>query len=350
MTGKQSSFFRIDEQVIYTMISVCIISIIVFAFRYTTNKPCSDVSMSYGSDSIFVNEIVHFKTDANTGNNYSWNFGDGNELDKGTSSVNHKYKEARIYTVKLVVDDNCTDIRDLVVHERKRSENITLALPLVNTQQSAFTGDKVRFFDSSPASTSWEWYFEDSPEVFSRDREVWYEFKKAGSHKIFLMVNKNPALTFTDYITINNKPVVEDPLVAKPKIEKKVVPNIIIADVPTTQPLGSGKDSVKTITVPVIVPEVKKAPEFSKDQWSAALYDVSAGKKTAQEFAEYFCGNLDATVLYETNEYKFKDFCTELKKISDNRIKQITVITIKNSNNCVLSLQVGIKKTLLRKW
>lgn len=351
MTSKQSSFFRIDEQVVYTMITVCIISVIVLAFRYTSDKTCDGITLSYGNDSIFVNDIVHFNTGVNAESSYKWIFGDGTQLEKGTSSENHKYKEARTYTVSIH-EGNCVDIRDLVVYEHKSIKSeVVLAKPVVNSQSSAFTGEKVRFFDSSPSSTSWEWYFEDNPEVYGREREVWYTFKKPGSQKVFLKVNKNAGTTFTDYITINNKP---DEFVTRvnPPPNNNKQPDIVIQDIPIGPPLGQGnKDSVKivpSVTPPKEpIPEVKKAPEFNDSQWSDALYKVSDNKKNAQDFNEYLCGKQDVKVIYNNKIYTFSEFCDELKSIKARRIKTITVITVKNLNNCVVSMQVAIKRKLI---
>lgn len=115
-----------DEQVVFTMAGLCIIALIVLAFRFASKGKDMNVNILFTSDSIFVNDPVNFNTNAKEGKLYSWDFGDANTADERSSSVIHSFKTARVYTIKLLVDGRYEDIRQLEVFDHKKDISETI--------------------------------------------------------------------------------------------------------------------------------------------------------------------------------------------------------------------------------
>lgn len=348
MPRNPSFLFRLDEQVVYTMAGLCVISMLVLAFRFVAAKPCTGVHMRFGSDTIYTGEMVHFSTGSQSAKSFSWDFGDGQVQDKKGSSISHIYKEPRSYTIKVVADGECMDLQTLTVMERKKIVPVSTD-PVISFPETAMIDEPVRFFDQSRFSTKWEWYFEENPQVFARTREVLYTFKKPGTQKIVVKVNGQEDRKY--YIAIIPKP--DDPLInntlsgTKPG-GKKNTQVVVIRDKPSEDPLGVHTDSTGPVSTPVNpVPAPKKAPEITNPEFAAALEGLAKGTKTLDSFNDYFCGFQDVPVTYEGKDYPFPEFCKELKEIKAKKIKSIEVKVLKkNQNNCITAITVNIRK----KW
>lgn len=346
---RNSSFsFRLDEQVVYTMAGLCLISILVLAFRFVAAKPCTGVHMRFGSDTIYTGEMVHFSTRSQSGKSFFWDFGDGQVQDKKGASISHIYKEPRSYMVKVVADGECMDLQTLVVMERKKVVPVSTD-PMISFPEIAMVDTPVKFFDESRFSTKWEWYFEENPQVFGRTREVLYTFKKPGTQKILVKVNGQQERVY--YIAITPKP--DDVLAANfPSGTKgggkKGTQVVVIKDRPLEDPLGIHEDSTKPVPTPVNpIPAPKKAPEISAPDLAAALEDLAKGSKSLDFFNDFFCGFQDVVVTYEGKTYSFSDFHKELKEIKAKKIKSINVTVLKkNQNNCITAITVDIKRKL----
>jgi len=346
MKLRRSFFARMDEQVIYTMAGICIISIIVLSFRFIARKPCGNINIRYGTDSIYVNDVVHFTAELKKGKTYSWNFGDGISVNENNASINHPFKEARKYAVKVEVDGECTDIQSLVVYERKQI-NIATPGPELVAPESAYINDVVTFYDASLNSTSWQWYFEDNAEIYSRERTVKYTFKKPGARKIVLIVNKKSDQKVIASIYISPKPIEErlnDQVNQNnPPARRRNLPNI--NDKPLSEPIED-KEEKHVVPNPdppkPDPPKPKRGAEITSIQLEALLFQVSEGKKSAGDFAGYFCDKPDVMVNYDNKQYVFSEFCSVLKQMK--KIIKINVFPTKNQNNCILSIQVTIKQ------
>ena len=100
---------------------------------------------------------------------------------------------------------------------------------------------------------------------------------------------------------------------------------------------------------------MKKAPMILGTEMGKMLEEVAKGRKTAQDFSEYFCGQLDKQVTYnvlvasrlkETKVTTFNKMCEELKGERDRRVKDIIVVIYRDPvTQCILSLQVTLKKS-----
>ena len=89
-------------------------------------------------------------------------------------------------------------------------------------------------------------------------------------------------------------------------------------------------------------PKTKRGEDISNAQLSSLLDEVSDGKKSALDFSKYMCDNLDIPVIYDGSKYSFSAFCLMLRKMK--KVKQIIATPYKNSNNCITSMVVEVKK------
>lgn len=330
------------------MVGISLVSMIVLAFRVASNKSCNTANISFSTDSIFVNDIVNFSSDVKGGKVYSWDFGDSISLNENSNSVKHSFKDAKVYTVKIVVDEECTDIKTLVVYEREKKAILPNG-PIVVFPENALINEKVQFSDLSPASTSWEWYFDGDPEIYNRERKVSYTFKKTGMRQFNLKVNNKELERYS--IMINPKPIENDLSNsgnnASQSGRRKNSPVIVIRPNPISDPIGTKTEDKSNNKEPVKpeAPKPKTGVEISAPQFGNLLMQVSEGTKSAADFSGYLCDNLNINVSYGGKVITFSALCEELKNIKAKKIKKIDVfISTKNSNNCVTSLTVTIKK------
>lgn len=349
MKLKYSSFFRMDERIVYTMVGISLVSIIVLAFRVAGYKSCNNANISFSSDSIFVKDIVRFSSDVKGGKLYSWDFGDGVTQNENIASISHSFKDAKVYTIKMVVNEECTDIKTLVVYEHEINADVPKG-PIVVFPENALINESVQFSDNSPASTKWEWYFDGNPEIYSRERNVSYAFKKPGMRKFILKVNDKES--FPNSIMINQKPIEKDLSNgnnnASQSGRRRNSPVIVISPIPISDPIGTKKEDKYNNNAEPVKPEapkLKTGSEISASQFEHLLMQVSEGNKSAADFSGYLCDNLNISVSYQGKVITFSALCEELKNIKAKKIKKIDVfISTKNLNNCITSLSVTIKK------
>lgn len=347
-----------DEQVVFTMAGLCIIALIVLAFRFASNGKDMNVNILFTSDSIFVNDPVNFNTNAKEGKLYSWDFGDANTADEKSSSVIHSFKKARVYTIKLLVDGRYEDIQQLEVFDHKKDISETIE-PVIKYPSSAYVNESIIFTDQTPNSKSWEWYFEDSKELYSTDKQVSYSFKKPGTKKFTIKVNKDKSYNFfieviekenqEPVIAVNNKGVGGG---QKERLNYKDKGKISIDKDPTSKGMGeegNNNQNPEIETPKVEEPKPKMAPGISIEKFRSLLFKVADGNMFADDFAEYFCNNLNTKVTYNDEPMTFNEMCKKISDVRRKKIKNIDVqrIVVNESNNCINYISVRLTKTNL---
>src|ERR1700733_7382307 len=97
MTKKPSSFFRIDEQVFFTMAGLCICCVIIFAFRLAGHHSCPLVAVQVDTDNPITGNPVNFKATASGETGFYWDFGDNNTKNEDNNTTSHSYKDPGRY-------------------------------------------------------------------------------------------------------------------------------------------------------------------------------------------------------------------------------------------------------------
>jgi PKD domain len=339
MSKKSSSFFRLDEQVFFTMGALCILSLFIMAFRFAARTPCSPVKIVVNSTSLIAGNIIRFNAATQTGKTFSWNFGDGTVKEEEISIANHEYKNAGRYTVTVLVNGQCTDMQDIVISEAPVIVNTALQPMIVaNPGDTAYINQPVSFSDMSSASTKWEWRFGQTNSIDATDRSPSYTYTIPGRKTVKLKVNDRNDMVVQYSILVIEKPE-ETKNIPKPKTEqpRQQTPIVILPAQPHSDPLKPVQPEVKKEEAKV------KAPSLTNDQLKAMLMQVAEGQKRAEDFSEYLGGQLGISVTLNNNVMTFTKMCEELKKMK--KIKEIKVIpfTDKETNH-ILSMNVIVDK------
>ncbi|GAC1598537.1 MAG: hypothetical protein NVS3B8_11110 [Chitinophagaceae bacterium] len=342
--NKKSSFFRLDEQVFFTMGGLCILSLVILAFRFAAHTPCSPVKIDVNSASLIAGNVIRFNAATQQGKTFSWNFGDGTIKNEEISITNHAYKNAGRYTVTVLVNGQCSDIQEVVVSEAKVIVNTNLQ-PLISATPSdtAYVNTPVHLSDVSTASTKWEWRFGQTNSIDATDRSPVYTYTIPGRKSVILKVNDRSDMTVSYSIMIIDKQA-EKNNAPKPRPDlPRPAPIVILPAQPHTDPLKP------VTTEPVKKEEAKekpKAPALTNEQLKAMLMQVAEGQKRAEDFSEFLGGQLGISVTLNNNVMSFTKMCDELKSMK--KIKNIKVIPVTDrETNHILSMNVIVEKKKL---
>src|SRR5690606_38838256 len=152
------SFFRVDEQVFFTMAVLSIVSLLVLAFRFSTRETCGDVKITIAGGSLTEGRVVHFKAETLNGKAFRWDFGDGGSATTQTVSTNHVYKVPGKYTVSVSVSGGCSDVFSVYVNPAPVLKSTAIQPAFVYTEP-VYVNEEVTFGDNTPGSVSREWRF-----------------------------------------------------------------------------------------------------------------------------------------------------------------------------------------------
>jgi hypothetical protein len=354
MKENSTSSFRLDEQVYHTLIIVSFLSILILGFRFIGRHPCAPLTLNIQSntDSFKKDNLIRFKAETQEGNNFSWNYGDGNKDEGTNASVLHRFTKAGVFTVSVTVDDKCSEFQTLVIREDHLLDN-NLFGTMFTGPSRAYMGMQVTFTDLSNKSTKWEWHFDDDSKVGATTKSATYVFKTPGTKKVSLMINDRLDLVQTRYIDITDRNAENEMSKASETAHapKHVVPKFILLPTgPTVQPLTNPSLTKIPDNAPKKEEEkpVQKAPELTHVQMESLLMELIGGTKQTEDFSSYLCGNLSIPVVYNSNNLTFNSMCNSLKQLKKKKVKSIKVTLMHNdATNCVQTMVVNVD---VKKW
>src|ERR1022692_3379880 len=108
MNKKLSAFFRIDDQVFFSMAALSILALVILAFRYAKRHECSPIKIQVPTDNLIAENTITFKAESAGATSFYWDFGDSVTKNEDTYSSNHIYKKAGHYWVSVLVDGECS--------------------------------------------------------------------------------------------------------------------------------------------------------------------------------------------------------------------------------------------------
>ncbi len=332
---KKTSVFRVDEHAWLTMGAVCLIALIILAFRYAAYKPCYPIAIRSAAIAFSTGNPVTFKAETKGGKSFEWNFGDGSATTESDPETRHTYSTPGKYSVVVTVDGGCSEMQTVVITQTPTIVvDPSLSLNIVGPD-TAYINKPVIYEDMNGSNTAWEWHFEDPVTVDATTKRASHTFITAGPKKIYLRVNGRPDLTTSRLIyVIDPRPAaVSHKDAGKPKVN-----TIIIQEKPTSPAIGTQQEQPK-------VEEKPKAPTVSDGQLETMLMQVVDGAKVADDFAPYLCNNLTMNVQYNGARTTFSAMCEDLKAQKKKKVKKITVLTTKmESTNCIISMIVTVDK------
>jgi hypothetical protein len=349
MEKKATSTARIDERVFFTMGLIAFVCLFILAFKIKNYESCKPVVIRANPSVSYEGATIAFKAETQGGKEFEWDFGDSSSAEFGGPGVTHNYAQAGRYTVIVTVNGNCYAVAKVDIKKAPVIINNSHK-PMFSGPLTADLYKQVTFRDSTPDATRWEWNFGENgiDAVDATGQVVSYAYKTPGYKDIYVRINGNPNRIGTWQIYVNEiRP--QQAEADKPVPGKRAPrgPGGLgnIAKDPTAPPLTL-PDAGTVTPAPAPKAEVVKAPDIKPDEISEFLEAVVSGKKTAEDFYKYFCGEQDILVKYNDQSMTFNQMCKELrdfKKASKIDRPQVTIQTDK-STNCIRGMKVSVNK------
>src|ERR1700753_1437037 len=104
MIKRSSSGSHLDENVYLTMGGLCLVALLVLAFRYTTRRDCSPVAIKVSGLSFTKGALLTFQAQTKSEGSFEWNFGDGTIVEEYDPATQHTYAAPGRYTVSVTVN------------------------------------------------------------------------------------------------------------------------------------------------------------------------------------------------------------------------------------------------------
>lgn len=344
MEKKPSSVFRIDERVFITMALTCIVALLMLAYRYKNYEPCHAVRISTNTLNFIEQSLISFKAETTGGETYYWDFGDNTKPVYTGTSATHAFKYPGSYTVTVTVNGKCTAWQNVFIKESPIVINTELK-PVFTGPDTAIIFKPVKFKDMTQGAYSWEWRFGESNSVDATTRESSWIFTTPGPKIITLRINGRPDMVGIGTIYVLD-PELNNTAGDRPFRQRNSnrPPEILrpeIHDVPVSPPLKN-EEAEKV----EIKPDRPKGPNTTRDQLEQYLYEVSEGKKHANDFSESLCGNVNMPVIYRGKQMTFKEMCMLIEEVRKRRIKR-WIIHMTLDNGCITALKVDFIKTII---
>lgn len=339
---KKQSFFRIDEQVYFTMAGICVVSLMVLAFRYSFRPDCATVNIVL-PDSLVAGNIIRLKAEMQGGSEFSWNFGDGITRDEKINTTTYNYKAPGPYTIRVIVNGRCEGIQRIYVKDAPVVINTNL-LPIIAASDTLYMGVAAKFTDIASTSTSWEWYFGETNSVDDASQEATYTYKTPGLKRVLLRVNGRPDLTREKLVYVIDREAEKMKNSSKSKpVSKPIVVTPVIKENPVSD--KSLLEQIEDNKPPQQVePPKTKAPDVSTKQLAAMITSIAEGESGAEVFNPYLCDNKNVKVAYNGTVVSFTKFCQALSELKKKKIKKISVWRNVNAQtNCIESMVVNIE-------
>ncbi|HXB43180.1 MAG TPA: PKD domain-containing protein [Puia sp.] len=345
MNKKLPTFFRIDDQVFFSMAGLSIFALLILAFRYATHHECSPIKLQVVTDNLIAENNITFKAESTGATSYYWDFGDSVTKNEQTYSTNHIYKKGGHYWVRVLVNGECSEFTDVVIDEKH--VNVSPLLPMIAGPDTAYLHEAVTYTDTSPNSTVWDWRFGETSGTDGVNRKATYTYLTPGSKKILLEINSNPNLTNEKIIIVIDRQA-QKKITAKLNQENPRPPKVILLhEKPQEEPLIKQQQAEPVKPKEEEQPKAKpRAPDISVELFKSMLYEVADGTKRASDFSSYLCNNLSMEISFDNKVVTFTKMCEELKKLGKKKIKDFPSIIIQPNpeTNCIKTITVSIKR------
>ena len=331
---QQHSSNHIDKNIILLFLSVIIVSVGVFSYKFFNQNPCEIVNFEINASQYRVGEIIRFKDFSENVEQREWLFGDNSES-RYTVDPFHTYEEPGTYSVTLIVNENCQIEQDIVIKEKLVIIDSTRIanFEIPNTIE---VGELLKATDNTKKATSWEWRFGETSEVNSTFQNPTYIYKTPGLKVVTLIVNGDPDYSSQKKITVLDK---------KEVVAPKTTKNIVIQNRERESNLNYRPEAIskapKVTEAPkpeikeepkVEQPKVEKAPGIGRKAFAKKVIGVSEEKATANDFKQYMCGNLLVTTMYKGKKTTFLEFCEKIKGKKRLKIKSLEIFKNEKSN------------------
>lgn len=322
--GKIAS--HVDPLVLWTFLGLFLVSMALLAFQLDGREDCSntDIKLSHiqnsNSKAYAVGEVITFNAE-NAGkksSEYTWEFGDSSAKATGRQ-VYHSFNKAGSYMITLT-SGKCTWRKEVMVvmNTPAATSNQPDIFPVIDGPSEAFAGRPVTFTNATPSAKNWVWrLLQDNAEPHSGS-SVTYTFSSPGERTLSLIINGDSSHMVLKHITVFPARATEP--------EERPEPAFNPAPLPAPTP----EEPVK---------KEDPRPTISDDEFKYMLTQVTLKQKTANDFAQYLCNNLNARVVLNTNDVdNFSHFCQRIYGKKKFKIERVNLA--KDEKGCVKEILI----------
>ncbi len=272
--------YRLDDKVLITVFAISIFFLGLMAFRYKNHEPCTTVDFSYRTankfDLAYINEPVYFSSEIKySAASWKWDFGDKTSMDeKSGPYTNHEYRQPGQYTVRLIINDKCEQVKTINVNKRADYGKKLFLVPLW-PGDVLLAGREYNFGDNTTGAVTWSWYFDQEPKLLQKN--LTYMFTEPGVHKVILVINddiENNRIEKT--FTVKPPPAVTTAPVRKPGNNPR--DRNIPQDIPADKIPGASLDQIAA--------SAGKIPTVSDEVVRGHLLNINGGGY--DELKKYF--------------------------------------------------------------
>jgi len=327
---------NIDSRVWLVMGAAFAFSIITFAFRAVTSQDCSGLMIKLEkadqSSYVFAGKEISFSINKNDPD-AKWIFGDGKDQATG-SKVKHTFFKTGVFTIQVTLKGGC-----------KLFENVVVKMPPVLTQIDTSIGGisgpydvaagSLAKFSSLLTGNSYKWTVLGGVSYGEKNtKDVSYSFSTPGNYTIQLVMNGDPAKTFTQLLHVS-APEVGDVLstpVAAP----------IDAAIKPTPTVIKEKDADK--------PVEKKYTNITDAEMKYMIGELIEDKKSIPDFSQYLCSPASTKVIANGKAMTLVDFLSKMKDKKGllglggkRKIQSVKQSYDPDNGNCVVLLTIEYK-------
>jgi len=314
-----------DLKIILFLAVIFVLSSVVLAFEINTKAPCTIKEFKIDAPTYKAGELITFSDNSKDSYEWRWYFGDGSEISY-RSKVGHAFSKPGKYTIKLLVNNNCSVEKTITIIPKKDVINEAL-LPKFYAPKVVYQGDIVKFKDSTAHATSWEWRFGDGSKIDAIDREPSYIFRTPGPKVISLVVNGDIKYVKTALITV-----------LPSKKEKK---DMVIEKIKRRGDMRADAVEEYFSHVPDAPGRSPEIANVNEEKLKGLLLGVSEDKLSYQNLLRHFC--TDALPLVEIRKGKTITLQNLDGDIRNRAIRIRKVSLIKDKDNCVTLIKLDYK-------
>lgn len=314
-----------DLKIILFLGVIFILSCLLLAFEINTKKVCNVTDFKIDAPSYKAGELITFSDNSQKSYEWRWYFGDGSEISY-RSKVGHSFSKPGKYTIKLLVDNNCSIEKSITIIPKEEIINTAL-LPKIYAPKVVYEGDIVKFKDSTSGAKSWEWRFGDGLKIDAIEKNPSYVYKRPGGKLVSLVVNGD-----TKHVKIVKLMVLP---------AKKVKRDMVVERL-------KRRNSTRVDPVEEYFSHVPDDPKRSAEigginevKLKALLLGVSEDKLSHDNLLRYFCK--DGLPLVELRKGKTISLATLDNEIRNRSIRVKTISLIRDKDNCVTLIKLDYR-------
>lgn len=282
----------------------------VFLIKVIKSSPCDEITFDIKAQRFVVGELIQFNDKTKSADSWYWEFGD--QTSASSKEALHIYKKPGEYKINLTVNNNCVTSKNIFIKEQSAIIDST-KFPVFKLPLNIRMGRTLYVEDQTKNASSWEWRFGETASANATTKKAQYNFKSPGLKTVSLIVNGN-----LNYITKKRIEVL-------PELDN----NTSILDLDQDQ--KDWKNSPKTV------------PFINDIEFANKLLLVSQGQMSPKQFTEYFCGDLNKSIIVNQKSTAFLLFC---EKIFDKKIKIKKIELFRDEgSNCIKTFTIDYKKS-----